>query len=52
MFHIVKMRNEYEFNLKINNKRINKVIIDQHYLKKHSEHMTDDLVLDRNYKNT
>jgi hypothetical protein len=46
MFYSVEMRNEYKFNLKINNKRISKVIIDQHYLKKHSEHMTDSLVLE------
>lgn len=40
------MRNEYKFNLKINNQRINKVTIDQHYLKKHFKHMKDDLVLE------
>ena len=40
-----KMRNEYKINLKINNRKISKVVIDQHYLKKHSEHMNDELIL-------
>ena len=39
-------RYEYECHLIINNRVINKVIIDQHYKEKHSETINDELILE------
>lgn len=38
-------RSEYKCKLLINNREINKVIIDQHYKEKHSEKINDELIL-------
>ncbi len=45
VFFVMFDRNEYSLKLKINNRELNRVIIDQHYQLKHSE-MNDDLILE------
>lgn len=39
-------RLEYDCKLFINNRKITKVIIDQHYKEKHSEKVDDELILE------
>ncbi len=39
-------RREYQVNIVINDQRFSKLIIDPHYQEKHSDYMTDDLILE------
>ena len=38
-------RREYDICIEVNDRRINKVIIDPHYEEKHSESITDEIIL-------
>ena len=38
-------RREYEIKIKVNNIKINKIIIDSHYEEKHAESINDELII-------
>ena len=45
MYHELMGRPEYPLRITINGRQLNKVVIDQHYRMKHSESITDEIIL-------
>ena len=42
----MSLRTEHVVSIMINERRLNRIVIDQHYLTKHADSMNDELILD------